>query len=61
MKWACILVSAVSANVGLCDYSPWYSNLRIGRTLAIDESPTFVETWKEMEKLLETGQTASIE
>lgn len=38
-----------------------FANLRTGRTLAIDESPTFVETWKEMEKLLETGQTASIE
>ncbi|KAI0789020.1 Aldo/keto reductase [Irpex lacteus] len=31
-----------------------------GRTLAIDESPTFVETWKEMEKLLETGKVKSI-
>ena len=26
-----------------------------GRVLRAEEHPTFVETWKEMEKLLETG------
>ncbi|KAG8967452.1 hypothetical protein FRC05_002047 [Tulasnella sp. 425] len=31
-----------------------------GRALKEDESPTFVETWKEMEKLLETGKVKSI-
>lgn len=28
----------------------------LGRTLQADESPTFVETWKEMEKLLDEGK-----
>ena len=27
-----------------------------GRTLQPDESPTFIETWKEMEKLASTGR-----
>ncbi|KAG8749398.1 hypothetical protein FRC14_001400 [Serendipita sp. 396] len=31
-----------------------------GRTLRRDESPTFVETWLAMEKLLPTGKTRSI-
>jgi aryl-alcohol dehydrogenase-like predicted oxidoreductase len=30
-------------------------NVWAGKTLQPDESPTIVETWKEMEKLLETG------
>jgi len=33
---------------------------KTGRTLPADESPTFVETWKEMEKLLDTGKVKSI-
>ena len=32
-----------------------YIELPVGRALQPDESPTFVETWKEMEKLLDTG------
>jgi len=31
-----------------------------GRVLPPEESPTFVETWKEIEKLLETGKVKSI-
>ncbi|KAG8996321.1 hypothetical protein FRB90_012763, partial [Tulasnella sp. 427] len=31
-----------------------------GRVLPADESPTFVETWKEMEKLLDSGRVKSI-
>jgi len=31
-----------------------------GETLDEDEEPTFVDTWKEMEKLLETGKVKSI-
>lgn len=29
--------------------------MKSGTALDLDESPTFVETWKEMEKLLDTG------
>ena len=32
----------------------------VGHTLQPDESPTFVETWKDMEKLLETGKVRAI-
>ncbi|KAJ7072596.1 NADP-dependent oxidoreductase domain-containing protein [Mycena amicta] len=31
-----------------------------GRTLSIEEEPTLIQTWKEMEKLLETGRVKSI-
>ncbi|KAG8956362.1 hypothetical protein FRC04_004443 [Tulasnella sp. 424] len=31
-----------------------------GKTLQPEESPTYVETWKEMEKLLDTGKVKSI-
>ncbi|KAG7093282.1 hypothetical protein E1B28_006964 [Marasmius oreades] len=31
-----------------------------GRVLASDESPTIIETWKEMEKLLDSGKVKSI-
>ncbi|KAG8952561.1 hypothetical protein FRC00_006702, partial [Tulasnella sp. 408] len=31
-----------------------------GRTLQPDESPTYVETWKVMEELLETGKVKSL-
>ncbi|KAG8922868.1 hypothetical protein FRC00_006933 [Tulasnella sp. 408] len=31
-----------------------------GRVLKQEESPTFVETWREMEKLLDTGKVKSI-
>jgi len=31
-----------------------------GRALPADEFPTFIDTWKEMEKLLETGKVRSI-
>ncbi|KAJ6602162.1 aldo/keto reductase [Mycena sp. CBHHK59/15] len=32
----------------------------VGKVLGPDEHPTFVETWKEMEKLLETGKVKTI-
>jgi glycerol 2-dehydrogenase (NADP+) len=32
-----------------------------GRTLAPDESPTIVDTWKEMEKLLDTGELSFVD
>jgi glycerol 2-dehydrogenase (NADP+) len=32
----------------------------LGKTLQPNESPTIVETWKEMEKLLDTGKVKSI-
>ena len=31
----------------------------VGRVPDVHEAPTFVDTWKEMEKLLETGASAS--
>lgn len=31
-----------------------------GKALKEDESPTYVETWKEMEKLFDTGKVRSI-
>ena len=31
-----------------------------GKTIPFGQSPTFVETWKEMEKLLDTGKVRSI-
>jgi len=31
-----------------------------GETIPIDQSPTYVETWKEMEKLVETGKVKAI-
>ena len=30
----------------------------LGRTLKEDEHPTFIDTWKSMEKLLETGNAS---
>jgi len=31
-----------------------------GKTISIDQSPTYNETWKEMEKLLDTGKVKAI-
>ena len=31
----------------------------VGRVPDVHEAPTFVDTWKDMEKLLETGASAS--
>ncbi|KAL4244980.1 NADP-dependent oxidoreductase domain superfamily protein [Abortiporus biennis] len=38
----------------------WPQAVMDGQTLDEDEHPTFVETWKEMEKLLGTGKVKSI-
>lgn len=31
-----------------------------GKAIPIDQSPTFVDTWKEMEKLVEGGKCKAI-
>jgi len=38
----------------------WPLSMKNGRTYAPEESPTFVETWKGMEKVLEGGKVKSI-
>ncbi|KAJ7350394.1 aldo/keto reductase [Mycena albidolilacea] len=38
----------------------WPQGFLDGKVLGPEEHPTFIETWKEMEKLLETGQVKSI-
>ena len=38
----------------------WPLATRDGETIPFGQSPTFVETWKEMEKLLATGKVRSI-
>ncbi|KAK7691654.1 hypothetical protein QCA50_005053 [Cerrena zonata] len=38
----------------------WPQAIVDGRTLNEDEYPTYVDTWKSMEKLLETGKVKSI-
>ncbi|KAI0070558.1 Aldo/keto reductase [Panus rudis PR-1116 ss-1] len=38
----------------------WPQAMVDGRTLAPEEHPTFVETWKDMEKLLDTGKVRAI-
>ncbi|KAF7375875.1 aldo/keto reductase [Mycena sanguinolenta] len=38
----------------------WPQGFINGKVLSPEEHPTFIETWKEMEKLLETGKVKSI-
>ncbi|KAF8484364.1 Aldo/keto reductase [Gautieria morchelliformis] len=38
----------------------WPMAMKNGRTLGPDDSPTFVDTWKEMEKVYEQGKVKSI-
>ncbi|KAJ9098853.1 hypothetical protein QFC20_005860 [Naganishia adeliensis] len=39
---------------------PQGNNPKTGETIPYGQSPTFVETWREMEKLLDTGKVRSI-
>jgi glycerol 2-dehydrogenase (NADP+) len=39
---------------------PQGNDPKTGETIPFGQSPTFVETWREMEKLLDTGKVRSI-
>ncbi|TCD61498.1 hypothetical protein EIP91_008364 [Steccherinum ochraceum] len=56
--------SLAQLNVGYIDlylmHWPQSDDPATGRTLQPDESPNFVDTWKAMEKLLDTGKVKSI-
>jgi glycerol 2-dehydrogenase (NADP+) len=39
---------------------PQANDEKTGETIPYGQSPTFVETWKNMEKLLNTGKVKSI-
>ena len=55
MHWPQAIVDGIAVRVTTTSIIISDHVSRLGRTLKEDEHPTFIETWKSMERLLETG------